>query len=153
MPLIHSTTDKARSKNIETLINDGYPRKQAVAIAYRVQRHEMERRHAHTPRRRAAENPSGSILVIGAGVALLGVAAYFMLRKPAAAAPTPQVAATSAPPQLPPASSAIIYTDPVSGTGYTLAQACANAQTLTRIGHPTEAAVWANICRAHGGTV
>lgn len=39
MPLIHSKSDKARQKNIETEIHAGKPIKQAVAIGYSVQRH------------------------------------------------------------------------------------------------------------------
>jgi hypothetical protein len=39
MPLIHSSSDKARSQNIATEIAAGKPPKQAAAIAYSVQRH------------------------------------------------------------------------------------------------------------------
>ena len=38
MPLIKSKSDKAREKNIKTEIAHGKPPKQAVAIAYSVQR-------------------------------------------------------------------------------------------------------------------
>jgi len=38
MPLIKSTSDKARSKNIATEVKAGKPVKQAVAIAYSEQR-------------------------------------------------------------------------------------------------------------------
>ncbi len=37
MPLIKSKSDKAVQKNIEQLIKDGYPQKQAVAIAKEIQ--------------------------------------------------------------------------------------------------------------------
>jgi hypothetical protein len=157
MPLIKSTTDEARSKNIETLVHDGYSTKQAAAIAYRIQRTEMKKRHLSTlhlerhRRERAAEskgpmkrskkrlsrareNPSGTtILVIGAGVTLLGVAAYFLMKKPTTAA-TPQVAASQAPqlqaPSLP--------------AGANIA-AATNAVHLMRLGHQAEvtpAASW-----------
>ena len=39
MPLIHSDSKKARQENIKTEIAAGRPIKQAVAIAYSVQRH------------------------------------------------------------------------------------------------------------------
>lgn len=38
MPLTKSKSDKARQKNIETEVKAGKPVKQAVAIAYSVQR-------------------------------------------------------------------------------------------------------------------
>lgn len=34
MPLFHGSSRKTISKNIGTLISEGYPKKQAVAIAY-----------------------------------------------------------------------------------------------------------------------
>ena len=41
MPLIHGHTDRSRSENIRRLIREGYPRRQAGAIAYRIQRQEQ----------------------------------------------------------------------------------------------------------------
>ena len=38
MPLIESASKKAHSENIKRLVNEGYPQKQAVAIAYDVAR-------------------------------------------------------------------------------------------------------------------
>lgn len=38
MPLIHGYSSRARSENIRRLIHEGYPRKQAAAIAYRIAR-------------------------------------------------------------------------------------------------------------------
>lgn len=38
MPLIHSASEGAFKKNIAQLIRDGYPRKQAVAIAWDIRR-------------------------------------------------------------------------------------------------------------------
>lgn len=38
MPLIHGYSAKARSANIKRLVSEGYPQKQAVAIAYDVAR-------------------------------------------------------------------------------------------------------------------
>lgn len=48
MPLINSSSDKARQANIETEIHAGRPIKQAVAIGYSNQR-EAER-HTHDER-------------------------------------------------------------------------------------------------------
>jgi len=45
MPLIKSSSDDARQKNIAEMIHSGYPVKQAVAASYNNQR-EAER-HAH----------------------------------------------------------------------------------------------------------
>lgn len=93
-------------------------------------------------RARAKKNPStGAIVVVGVGVALLGIGAYFLLKKPAAdqaasQAPTPQLPALGDP------------NDPNS-----IAYACKTATMLTRIGHPREAAAWAAKCTAGGGTV
>jgi hypothetical protein len=44
MPLVNSATDKARTKNIRILIHEGYPQKQACAIAYSIQRDIIKRR-------------------------------------------------------------------------------------------------------------
>jgi hypothetical protein len=94
------------------------------------------------------ENPSTTtVLAIGAGVALLGVAAFFMLRKPTAPTPPPQVVASNAP-QLPPGRP---FGDPADGNS--VAHACNVAWQLTAIGHPTQAAVWAQKCIAAGAVV
>jgi hypothetical protein len=53
MPLIHSSSDAARSKNIAKLRREGYPVKQSAAIAYRVQRDSKAERR----RRRGRRNP------------------------------------------------------------------------------------------------
>lgn len=45
MPLKYGYTDKTRRANIETLIAEGYPPKQAEAIAYRIQREYKHKRH------------------------------------------------------------------------------------------------------------
>ena len=39
MPLIHSKSKQAFSKNVAELVHAGHPQKQAVAIAYSVKRH------------------------------------------------------------------------------------------------------------------
>lgn len=52
MPLIHSSTDAARSRNIATLRREGYPEKQAAAISYRIQRTAMSRSLARRRRSR-----------------------------------------------------------------------------------------------------
>jgi len=58
-PLIHSPSDKARSKNIELLMHEGYPRNRAVAAAYRNQREEQRRRGLPiTPYRRKGRHLS-----------------------------------------------------------------------------------------------
>lgn len=71
MPLRHDASNASRSRNIEMLIDDGYPRKQAVAIAYRIQRQAGD-----TPMRRhsARRNPPLDwmtlLLAAGAGAAV-----------------------------------------------------------------------------------
>ncbi len=52
MPLIKSTSNKARSKNIATEIRAGKPPKQAAAIAYSMQR-EAAKDKAKTTARKA----------------------------------------------------------------------------------------------------
>jgi hypothetical protein len=47
MPLIHGTSDKTRQKNIRKEIEAGKPIKQAVAIGYAEQRHEIAEKGAH----------------------------------------------------------------------------------------------------------
>lgn len=39
MPLIHSKSKEAFSKNVAEMMHAGHPQKQAVAAAYNVQRH------------------------------------------------------------------------------------------------------------------
>jgi len=39
MPLIHSKSKEAFSKNVAELVHSDYPQKQALAIAYSVKRH------------------------------------------------------------------------------------------------------------------
>jgi hypothetical protein len=109
------------------------------------------RRHGH-----AKENPSGTtFLVIGGGLALVGVAAYFIFRKPAATTPavtggstTPQLPAASAAPQLP---AGRPFGDPADQNS--IAHACNVAWRLNSLGHPVEAKFWADKCAAGGGTV
>lgn len=45
MPLIHSSSDKARSENIRREINAGKDPKQAAAIGYSIQRHSEKDEH------------------------------------------------------------------------------------------------------------
>lgn len=56
MPLIRGYSDKTRSLNIAKLVREGYPPKQAVAIAYRVQREALARH------RRNAGSELGEVL-------------------------------------------------------------------------------------------
>lgn len=52
MPLDTRCTSEARSRNIRQLIREGYPRKQAAAIAYAVQRRACECGTSYQPRKR-----------------------------------------------------------------------------------------------------
>ncbi len=113
-------------------------------------------------RRRAKKNPStGVVLAIGGGVALLGVAAYFLM-KPAASAPgqalnkAPNQAALNQPPpnqpaQLPPAQTGRQFGDPNNAT--TVAFACNQCARLNSIGHTQEALFWGGKCTAGGGNI
>jgi hypothetical protein len=47
MPLKHGTSDKTRQANIKREIEAGKPIKQAVAIGYAEQRHEIAEKGAH----------------------------------------------------------------------------------------------------------
>ena len=47
MPLIHSKKPSAFSKNVSAEMHAGKPQKQAVAIAYSVQRQAEHKKHAH----------------------------------------------------------------------------------------------------------
>lgn len=47
MPLKHGTSDKTRQQNIKREIEAGKPIKQAVAIGYAEQRHEIAEKGAH----------------------------------------------------------------------------------------------------------
>lgn len=57
MPLKKSPSDKAAQANIRTLIKEGYPREQAVAIALDIQRKEAEKTKAElkTPQQKIEE--------------------------------------------------------------------------------------------------
>lgn len=56
MPLIKSSSDKARSKNIKREIEAGKPPKQAVAIGYSIQRNtDHEERISHEKRKYGRE--------------------------------------------------------------------------------------------------
>lgn len=46
MPLMPGQGAKVRSKNIGELVNSGYPRQQAVAIAYNKQRRAKKKKQA-----------------------------------------------------------------------------------------------------------
>lgn len=46
MPLIKSSSDKARSENIGEMIKSGHPKDQAIAAAYSVQRKAKHNPHA-----------------------------------------------------------------------------------------------------------
>jgi hypothetical protein len=77
MPLRHGFSNKTRSQNIATLTRDGYPTKQAAAIAYKIQREELKRHHMSrkiTRRRNslAYANPTSSD-AITSGLVALGV--------------------------------------------------------------------------------
>lgn len=94
-------------------------------------------------RRRAKENPPTTTgwLILGAGVAVLSVGAYFLLRKG-----TPAVPGAS-PPQLTAGGSAVVYTDPDTGAQYTRDRVCEIAR-----GDAVEQ-MWAQLCTQNGGTV
>ena len=102
-------------------------------------------------RRRAQENPSTqTVLVIGGGLALVGVAAYLYFKNKAPAATTPAVtAAASTLPQLTTGSQP--FGNPADSNS--VAYACNTAWKLTALGHPKEAAYWAPKCTAGGGTI
>lgn len=65
MPLEHTASNAARSRNIGRLRRDGYPPKQAAAIAYKEQRNAMARRSLARRRgvglARSRRNPSSPI--------------------------------------------------------------------------------------------
>lgn len=48
MPLKHGTSDKTRQENIKREIEAGKPIKQAVAIGYAEQRHEIAKKAHHS---------------------------------------------------------------------------------------------------------
>lgn len=60
MPLIKSTSKKARQKNIETEIAEGKPIKQAVAIGYSEQRQASRRKGASRNRAERAERKAST---------------------------------------------------------------------------------------------
>lgn len=45
MPLIHSDSKEAFSKNVAEMMHSGHPQKQALAAAYSVQRHVKKDEH------------------------------------------------------------------------------------------------------------
>jgi len=53
MPLIRSASEEAVSENIRRLVHEGYPQKQAVAIAKDIQREEKAKALRKVARRRA----------------------------------------------------------------------------------------------------
>jgi hypothetical protein len=77
MPLIHGRSDKSRSENIRRLRHEGYPAKQAAAVAYRIQREAQRkagRRPAPRSRRRNPLNPpSSNVAQIAAALGILAV--------------------------------------------------------------------------------
>jgi hypothetical protein len=46
MPLVKSKSKDAFSKNVKRLVKEGYPQKQAVAIAYDIQRRARKKKNA-----------------------------------------------------------------------------------------------------------
>lgn len=46
MPLKHSASDKAFTQNLKTELGAGKPQKQAVAIAYSIQKEALKKQHA-----------------------------------------------------------------------------------------------------------
>jgi hypothetical protein len=54
MPLKHGTSDKTRQANIRREIEAGKPIKQAVAIGYAEQRHEIAEKGAHHSKHHSA---------------------------------------------------------------------------------------------------
>jgi hypothetical protein len=80
--LRHGYSDQTRSQNIATLRREGYPPKQASAIAYRIQRDELKKRGKST-RRVARRNPSRKGIGWGwlAGGALIGAAGFVGISK------------------------------------------------------------------------
>lgn len=105
----------------------------------------MRSRRSH---RKAKPNPkTTNVLVIGGGLALVALGAYFFFKPKsgsttAALAPSPSAGG-----------SMIVYTDPNTGAQYTRDHACQVARQLTAIGRPAEAASWAKLCTQNGGTV
>jgi hypothetical protein len=91
VPLEHSSTDAARSRNIAKLRREGYPARQAAAIAYKEQRKAMKKlaRRRRTGLARARRNPSTEDAVTSAlGAltlgALVGAGAGALTQTPAA---------------------------------------------------------------------
>jgi hypothetical protein len=52
MPLVKSPSDKAFTENLRRELGAGKPQKQAVAIAYRVQKDAARQQHAKSTKRR-----------------------------------------------------------------------------------------------------
>jgi hypothetical protein len=92
VPLEHSSTDAARSRNIAKLRHEGYPVRQAAAIAYKEQRKAMKklaRRRRRTGLALAKRNPSTENAVTSALGALtlgglIGAGAGALTQTPAA---------------------------------------------------------------------
>jgi hypothetical protein len=90
VPLEHSSTDAARSRNIGRLRREGYPPKQAAAIAYKEQRKSMKRsrRRRSTGLARVRRNPDPGAVPSAIGAltlgALVGAGAGAITQSPAA---------------------------------------------------------------------
>src|SRR4029077_323277 len=97
-------SDASRSRNIATLRRDGYPPKQAAAIAYKIQRNAMSTKLARRSRRarRAHRNPTSRIkwkrVAVGAGAgAAVGVGAGYVIQGANnAPLPTPMTSVSNA---------------------------------------------------------
>lgn len=100
-------------------------------------------------RGRAKENGStGTWLVLGGGLALLGIGVYLVTRSSSSASTSTTTALAPPPGGGVKAPQLGSPTDPNS-TAY----ACNACFKLNAIGHPTEAAYWAQKCTAGGGTI
>lgn len=96
----------------------------------------------------AKRTSTKTLMIIGGGLALVGVGIYFLTRPsaPTTSAPALPITTTSG-------GSVVVYTDPASGQTYTRDQAAAVACRLKAIGHPAEAASWVALVTQHGGVL